>query len=82
METKVATVEMLDEVSKDMRLEWPGRRPRGQRSRVRRDFRAELLLILAATKQLSRRCPAERIPPYTSLSHHSHIGTGLSSFLR
>jgi general secretion pathway protein A len=34
LETKVATVEMLDEVSKDMRLEWPGRRPRGQRSRV------------------------------------------------
>ncbi len=33
METRVATVEMLDEVSKDMRLEWPGRRPRGQRSR-------------------------------------------------
>jgi general secretion pathway protein A len=33
METKVATVEMLDEVSKDMRLEWPGQRPRGQRSR-------------------------------------------------
>ncbi|MBV8819977.1 MAG: AAA family ATPase [Acidobacteriaceae bacterium] len=33
METKVATVEMLDEVSSDMRLEWPGRRPRGQRSR-------------------------------------------------
>ena len=33
METKVATLEMLDEVSKDMRLEWPGRRPRGQRSR-------------------------------------------------
>ena len=33
METRTATVEMLDEVSKDMRLEWPGRRPRGQRSR-------------------------------------------------
>ncbi len=33
METRIATVEMLDEVSKDMRLEWPGRRPRGQRSR-------------------------------------------------
>jgi len=28
METKVATVSMLDEVSKDMRLEWAGRRPR------------------------------------------------------
>jgi len=26
LETKVCTVEMLDEVSKDMRLEWPGRR--------------------------------------------------------
>ena len=33
METKLATIEMLDEVSKDMRLEWPGSRPRGQRSR-------------------------------------------------
>lgn len=33
METKVANLEMLDEVSKDMRLEWPGSRPRGQRSR-------------------------------------------------
>ena len=33
METKAATIEMLDEVSKDMRLEWPGSRPRGQRSR-------------------------------------------------
>ena len=33
MEVKVATLDMLDEVSKDMRLEWPGRRPRGQRSR-------------------------------------------------
>ncbi len=33
METKLATIEMLDEVSKDMRLEWSGSRPRGQRSR-------------------------------------------------
>ena len=33
MESRVATVEMLDEVSKDMRLEWPGRRPRGERTR-------------------------------------------------
>src|SRR5713101_8232587 len=33
LETKVATVSMLDEVSKDMRLEWAGRRPRGERSR-------------------------------------------------
>jgi hypothetical protein len=33
MENKVATVDMLDEVSKDMRLEWPGRRPRGERAR-------------------------------------------------
>src|SRR5579872_4992714 len=30
MEGRVATVEMLDEVSKDMRLEWQGRRPRGR----------------------------------------------------
>ncbi len=29
VEGKVATVAMLDEVSKDMRLEYPGRRPRG-----------------------------------------------------
>src|SRR5579862_4317105 len=33
VESRVATVEMLDEVSKDMRLEWPGRRPRGERTR-------------------------------------------------
>jgi general secretion pathway protein A len=33
MEGKVATVEMLDEVSRDMRLEWPGHRPRGERVR-------------------------------------------------
>jgi general secretion pathway protein A len=33
MEGKVATLEMLDEVSRDMRLEWPGRRPRGERVR-------------------------------------------------
>jgi general secretion pathway protein A len=33
METKTATLEMLDEVSRDMRLEYPGSRPRGQRSR-------------------------------------------------
>ena len=33
METKVVSIEMLDEVSKDMRLEWPGQRTRGQRSR-------------------------------------------------
>jgi general secretion pathway protein A len=32
METKVCTVEMLDEVCKDMRLEWPG--SRRQRSRI------------------------------------------------
>ncbi|MDP8979328.1 MAG: AAA family ATPase [Acidobacteriota bacterium] len=34
MERKVADIDMLDEVSRDMRLEWPGRRTsRGQRSR-------------------------------------------------
>src|SRR5271154_3997312 len=33
LETKVATVNMLDEVCADMRLEWPGRRTRGERSR-------------------------------------------------
>src|SRR5258707_333302 len=30
---KVATLEMLDDVSADMRLEWPGRHQRGHRSR-------------------------------------------------
>ncbi len=33
MESKIANVAMLDEVSKDMRLEYPGRRPRGERTR-------------------------------------------------
>ncbi|HEX4594131.1 MAG TPA: AAA family ATPase [Bryobacteraceae bacterium] len=33
VESRIATVDMLDEVSKDMRLEWPGRRPRGERTR-------------------------------------------------
>jgi general secretion pathway protein A len=33
MESKIASLEMLDEVSKDMRLEYPGRRPRGERTR-------------------------------------------------
>lgn len=33
MESKVATIDMLDEVCKDMRLEWPGSRPRGARAR-------------------------------------------------
>jgi general secretion pathway protein A len=33
MERQEATIDMLDEVSRDMRLEWPGRRPRGERVR-------------------------------------------------
>ena len=33
MESKVANTEMLDEVCRDMRLEWPGRRSRGPRPR-------------------------------------------------
>jgi general secretion pathway protein A len=33
MESRVATIEMLDEVSQDLRLEWPGRRARGERTR-------------------------------------------------
>ena len=33
LESKITSLEMLDEVSRDMRLEWPGRRPRGGRSR-------------------------------------------------
>lgn len=35
METKIANLDMLDEVSKDMRLEWAGHRSRGQRARYR-----------------------------------------------
>jgi len=31
-ETKVATMEFLDEVTSDLRLEWPGRRPYRQHS--------------------------------------------------
>jgi hypothetical protein len=31
-EERAATIAMLDEVSHDMRLEWPGRHPRGVRS--------------------------------------------------
>jgi general secretion pathway protein A len=34
MEQHVATVAMLDEVCQDMRLDWPGRRPRGGSSRI------------------------------------------------
>jgi general secretion pathway protein A len=37
VEGKVANVGMLDEVSKDMRLEYPGRRARGERSRFGRE---------------------------------------------
>jgi general secretion pathway protein A len=33
LETKVCNVDMLDEVCRDMRLEWPGSRPRVARSR-------------------------------------------------
>jgi general secretion pathway protein A len=33
MESRAATIEMLDEVSQDLRLEWPGRRARGERTR-------------------------------------------------
>jgi general secretion pathway protein A len=33
LENRVATVSMLDEVSKDMRLDYAGRRPRGERRR-------------------------------------------------
>ena len=33
VETREATRDMLDEVCKDMRLDWPGSRPRGQRGR-------------------------------------------------
>lgn len=33
LEKREATIEMLDEVSRDMRLEWPGNRNRGQQSR-------------------------------------------------
>ncbi len=30
LETRVATIDMLDEISHDMRLDWQGRRPRGR----------------------------------------------------
>ncbi len=33
LETRTATIPMLDEVCADMRLEWPGRRTRGERAR-------------------------------------------------
>jgi hypothetical protein len=36
METKVCTEEMLDEVCKDMRLDWPG--SRRARNRVAEEF--------------------------------------------
>jgi hypothetical protein len=29
LETRTARVEMLDEICEDIRLDWPGRRPRG-----------------------------------------------------
>lgn len=37
VESRQATVDMLDEVSKDMRLEYAGRRPRGERSRYSKE---------------------------------------------
>jgi len=37
LESRVATVNMLDEVSKDMRLDYPARRARGERRRYTRD---------------------------------------------
>ncbi|MGE5567517.1 MAG: ExeA family protein [Rhodospirillales bacterium] len=39
MESKTATLEMLDEVSDDMRLEWPGRAIQVSRPRFSRDIR-------------------------------------------
>ena len=38
LESKAATVEMLDEVSEDMRLEWPGKRIPVSRSRFSERF--------------------------------------------
>ena len=38
METKVCTVEMLDEVCKDMRLDWPGSRRARARAEVQESF--------------------------------------------
>ncbi len=38
LEAKIATVDMLDEVSRDMRLEWPGRRPRGEHVRYAESY--------------------------------------------
>lgn len=43
MESKAATLEMLDEVTSDMRLEWPGRPISVSRPRHSRDFRESAL---------------------------------------
>ncbi len=37
LESRVATLEMLDEVSEDMRLEWPGRRVTGRSARYQEE---------------------------------------------
>jgi len=46
LESRVATVTMLDEVSKDMRLDYPARRARGERRRYARDTPQEAQSLL------------------------------------
>jgi general secretion pathway protein A len=50
MEGTTATIEMLDEVSRDMRLEWPGRRPRGERVRFPEPYQDTPLLTRRAAE--------------------------------
>jgi hypothetical protein len=53
LETRAATLEMLDEVSEDMRLDWPGRRARTPRSRY-----GEAPVEPAAVYNLAGNCAA------------------------
>jgi len=50
VEGREANVEMLDEVSKDMRLEYAGRRPRGERSRYSRETYQEAPFYTGSTE--------------------------------
>jgi len=50
VESRQATVEMLDEVSKDMRLEYAGRRPRGERPRYSKETYQEAPFYTGSTE--------------------------------
>ena len=50
VEGREANVEMLDEVSKDMRLDYAGRRPRGERSRYSRETYQEAPFYTGSTE--------------------------------